>query len=254
MAPGRAPICDYLAFSSAHDQARALPPRGLQAVRHLYPQPSLKLLTHVSRKRGKTRPILRLIESNSPDTVVATTTTAFAEPNIRASFTHLITLRGVGPATATYILAAFRPAEVPVFSDEAFRWIVHDGAWSTKIKYDAKEYWEYFEGVGKLAKHLGVAVEEVEQVGFVLGKESGTTPGKAKEPSTKKTAPTKAPAKKEPSQIGVTGMAKKRKVPPVEQEVESEKDEGKESKKQRLGETKELVPGRVLRSRATTKK
>lgn len=85
-------------------------------------------------------------------------------------------LKGVGPATASYILAIMAPDTVPPFSDEAYRWILYSPdreGWSKKIKYDAKEYRTYLEGVKALVERLGgdVTAGEVEKVGFVLGKE-----------------------------------------------------------------------------------
>jgi hypothetical protein len=85
-------------------------------------------------------------------------------------------LKGVGPATASYILAIMAPDTVPAFSDEAYRWILYSPGregWNKKIKYDAKEYRTYVEGVKALVERLGgdVTAGDVEKVGFVLGKE-----------------------------------------------------------------------------------
>lgn len=205
----------------------------------------------MSRKRGKNRPILGLIESNAADAVVSTTTKAFAEPDIRSSFSHLLALRGVGPATATYILAAFRPTEAPVFSDEAFRWIVHGGAWGTKIKYSAKEYWEYFEGVEQLAKQLGVGGEDIEKVGFVLGKEAvETAPVKGKTPA----------RKEKESKIATGGIASNKRKAAVQHKQEDGADDdkkprpGKKQKPLDPDTPKMAAPGRVLRSRTAAAK
>lgn len=103
--------------------------------------------------------------------MVSTTTAAFAG-DIRTSFATLLALRGVGPATASYLLAAHRFPHVPVFSDEAFRWVVHDADWMAKIRYDANEYWDFYEKVQKIAARLEVDEEDVERVGFVLGREA----------------------------------------------------------------------------------
>lgn len=88
-------------------------------------------------------------------------------------------IKGVGPATASYILALIAPAHVPVFSDEGFRWMLHSNGkgndgWHRAIKYDLKEYRAYLDLVQTLASRLGddVTAEEVEKVGFVLGKEA----------------------------------------------------------------------------------
>ena len=39
------------------------------------------------------------------------------------ALTHLTTLKGVGPATASLILSCWDPRKVPFFSDEVFRWL-----------------------------------------------------------------------------------------------------------------------------------
>lgn len=93
---------------------------------------------------------------------------------IIASVKELSTLKGVGPATASYLLAAFRPKEVPIFSDEAFRWIFfEDGSgkgWDRKIEYDIREYNQFVSKMKEVSHRLGVDPAEVEMVGFVMGK------------------------------------------------------------------------------------
>ncbi|OMP83369.1 hypothetical protein BK809_0004750 [Diplodia seriata] len=99
-------------------------------------------------------------------------------------------LKGVGPATASLVLACREPASTPFFSDEVFRWAVweEDGkgkgrGWGRKIGYTEKEYavlvgkvrdvvgrvrgWGL--GEGELGE-MGEAVA-VEKVAWVLGKE-----------------------------------------------------------------------------------
>lgn len=102
--------------------------------------------------------------------------TGSTQKDLLAALKEVSTLRGVGPATASYVLAAFRPSDVPVFSDEGYRWSVYENkpgrGWDRKLKYDAKEYAEYLSQTKKIAERLGVTTEEVEQVGFVLGREA----------------------------------------------------------------------------------
>lgn len=160
---------------------------------------SIQRLRRTHRARGKRRQALpKLISSNDPSTVTAATTAAFdhllgvpsppTTAHIIASLKELTDpLKGVGPATASYILAIMAPDTVPPFSDEAYRWILHSPGregWGKKIKYDAKEYRTYVEGVKALVERLGgdVTAGEVEKVGFVLGKEGAefrSTPGPA---------------------------------------------------------------------------
>ena len=98
-------------------------------------------------------------------------------------------LKGVGPATASLLLSVLRPAEIPFFSDELFRWSVWDDetgsgkdgkGWQRKIKYNVKEYEMMLDRVSKLRQRLrrgfgrrdslAMAID-VERVAWVLGKE-----------------------------------------------------------------------------------
>jgi hypothetical protein len=87
---------------------------------------------------------------------------------------ELSMLKGIGPATASYLLAAFKPDDVPIFSDEAFRWVFFEPGvgrgWDRKIKYDLKEYTQFVGKVKEIAERLKVKPNEVEIAGFVLGK------------------------------------------------------------------------------------
>jgi hypothetical protein len=88
----------------------------------------------------------------------------------------LITLKGIGPATASLLLSVAAPDVVPFFSDELFKWCVWDeqgapGGWKRKIKYNLKEYEMLLEKVDGLIERLGVRAVDVERVAWVLGKE-----------------------------------------------------------------------------------
>ncbi|KAG9190762.1 hypothetical protein G6011_08850 [Alternaria panax] len=109
-------------------------------------------------KHGTFRPaLLGLVQSNAPEAVVKTTKRAYAalwrgkssHPDATPAMKILVGLRGVGPATASLLLSVLRPAEIPFFSDEMFRWCVWDEqigsekegkGWQRKIKYNLKEY------------------------------------------------------------------------------------------------------------------
>lgn len=139
------------------------------------------------RKHGKFRPkLLQLVSSNSEAEIKSTTQSAFApllsetaiQGNTSAALNTLIQLKGIGPASASLLLAVFRPDEVPFFSDEAYRWIMHTGSssaggWDSPIKYNLKEYLEYLRGVSQLIERLDGKVKavDVERVGWVLGRE-----------------------------------------------------------------------------------
>lgn len=109
-----------------------------------------------------------------------------------SALTELITLKGIGPASASLLLSVYAPVDIPFFSDEAFRWVMFDGptsgkgggrGWDRGIKYDKKEYAEYWRRVGEVAERLRrknveeepekeeVGGREVEMVGWVLGRE-----------------------------------------------------------------------------------
>ena len=122
-----------------------------------------------------------MIRQNNPELVETATASAFAA-HIQQSTTqgadspfpdealkHLITLKGVGPATATLVLSICDPVTVPFFEDELCEWIC--GA-KVKLKYDMKEYKGLFGGVVDVRKRLGidrVRADEVERVAFVCG-------------------------------------------------------------------------------------
>ncbi|UZJ52207.1 hypothetical protein CBS101457_001527 [Exobasidium rhododendri] len=98
--------------------------------------------------RGKFRPRLeQLAESNSDDFVQSQSKKALAQQresesitSAKASLLTLNTLRGVGPATSSAILAAFSPKSMPFMSDEALEAAV---ALAGKPKYTVKE-WEWY--------------------------------------------------------------------------------------------------------------
>lgn len=55
----------------------------------------------------------------SDDEVRAASRKAFAAlPNLKEAIAQLSVLKGVGPATASAVLAAYAPAEAPFMSDE----------------------------------------------------------------------------------------------------------------------------------------
>ncbi|KAI9844620.1 MAG: hypothetical protein M1837_005472 [Sclerophora amabilis] len=141
-------------------------------------------------KHGKFRPKLtQLVASNPSSTVASTTKEAFqlhdANPSApSSSITKLTSLKGIGPASASLLLAVFDPQHVPFFSDECFRWVMYEGStndkgWDRKIKYDAKEYRTLFELVANLRNRLQeesgkeISAADVEKVAYVLGKEAG---------------------------------------------------------------------------------
>lgn len=116
--------------------------------------------------------------------------------------------------------------------------------WDRKIKYDVKEYMQYLTATKEIAGRLGVSVEDVEKVGFVLGREAVS----------KDAAP--APDKK-----GSSAKVKEEAPPPSKRPRSSEAGEEAEEavktrKRVKANEAeKERMPkpassGRTLRSRS----
>lgn len=117
---------------------------------------------------------------------------------VRLALGHLSkNLKGVGPATASYLLAAQMPHWVPAFSDEGFRWAFFDkhipgviegtapstDGWQRPIKYSLKEYLAYVEEVWGISDRLIAdynrgnkrevfGAGSVETAGWVFGKEA----------------------------------------------------------------------------------
>jgi hypothetical protein len=122
--------------------------------------------------------LLQLVQSNSADAIQETTTSAFELlPDVIPALKCLVSLKGIGPATASLLLSVAAPGAVPFFSDELFRWSTWDepgspNGWQRKIKYNAKEYELLLKNVDVLVKRLNVQAVDAEKVAWVLGKES----------------------------------------------------------------------------------
>lgn len=131
-----------------------------------------------------------------------------------AAVDALAKLKGIGPATASLLLAVHDPDNVIFFADEAFYWICSGGR-RDPIKYNQKEYRELSEKTSTLAKRLNVKAVDVEQVAYVLMTESTSTPAKTTSttPAKKSTEPKQpAPAKrKQPSDSDETAAPRRSK-------------------------------------------
>lgn len=159
------------------------------------------------RKYGKFRPtLMKLVSSNEE---------SFAEKTIKeavdgyqktsdapAAVDALAKLKGIGPATASLLLAVHDPDNVVFFSDEAFYWLCSGGR-KGPIKYNQKEYRDLSGTSQTLAKRLNVKAIDVERVAYVLMTESSSTP---MSPPAKKTttAEPKQPAPTKRKQSGVS--------------------------------------------------
>ncbi|XP_066545136.1 uncharacterized protein LOC136712442 [Amia ocellicauda] len=105
--------------------------------------------------RGKFRPRLQqLVATNPSDTVERCTKTAFALlPDVRAAITELSSLKALGPATASAVLAAGAPDQAAFMADEAVEGIPG----LTPIQYTAKHYAAYLQKVSERAQTLNKA-------------------------------------------------------------------------------------------------
>jgi len=118
----------------------------------------------------------------------------------------LAKLKGVGPATASLLLAVYDPDTVPFFADELYWWVCCEGEWGAGIRYVVGEYkalWEGVRGVrGRLnADGKGVRAVELERGAWVLGWEARGGGGK------KGRAPTKGEGK-----VSMDAVRSKRKI------------------------------------------
>lgn len=144
---------------------------------------------------------MKLVASNSESLVEETIKNAM-EPyrekgDVSAAVDALAKLKGIGPATASLLLAVQDPENVVFFADEAFYWICCDGK-RDPIKYNAKEYKDLIARSQSLAKRLDVKAVDVERVAYVLMNEAAPpAPRKEAVSSTKKkrASPTKKGAK-----------------------------------------------------------
>jgi hypothetical protein len=155
------------------------------------------LLTSRDRRHGKFRPtLMKLVTSNESSFVETTIKDALkthkADSDVSKTLNMLTKLKGIGPATASLLLAVHYPDDVPFFSDEAYYWLCNGGR-AESLKYTMKEYDALISASKKLMKKLDVTALQVERVAYVLLKEGGD--GSAKLPSTAKNAkPATAPS------------------------------------------------------------
>jgi hypothetical protein len=114
---------------------------------------------------------MKLVSSNDESFVKNITDTALdiysKEADASAAIDVLTKLKGVGPATASLLLAVHDPQNIIFFADEAFAWLCNHGK-RDHIKYSAKEYKELHENLQKLAKRLSATAIDVERVAYVL--------------------------------------------------------------------------------------
>ncbi|KAG0652296.1 hypothetical protein D0Z07_0899 [Hyphodiscus hymeniophilus] len=135
-------------------------------------------LTDWKLAHGKFRPTLpKLVAKNSDEAIKEATGDAFSHyagnsTDISGTLKKISEpLKGVGPATASLILAVHDPEHVIFFSDEAYRWLCADGGKSS-IKYSIKEFDELHDKAKAIMAKLKVSPIDVEKVAFVIIKEN----------------------------------------------------------------------------------
>ncbi|KAL2136630.1 hypothetical protein VTI74DRAFT_2659 [Chaetomium olivicolor] len=148
----------------------------------------VKTLVEWKLWHGKFRPtLMKLVSSNDPGFVKDTVQKAVKhyqdKSDVTGALDILTQLKGIGPATASLLLAVHDASRVIFFADEAFYWLCGGGT-KVPLKYNIKEYTELNKRAQALTKRLDVKAVDVERVAFVLMRESaGNT----------STSPTKPP-------------------------------------------------------------
>lgn len=114
---------------------------------------------------------MKLVSSNDPDLVQTTVQDAIKlyrdKSDISGALGILTKLKGIGPATASLLLAVHDSDHVIFFADEAFYWLCGDGN-KVPLKYNVKEYDSLCDKSRALSQRLGVKAIDIERVAFVL--------------------------------------------------------------------------------------
>ncbi|KAK3903885.1 hypothetical protein C8A05DRAFT_14179 [Staphylotrichum tortipilum] len=174
----------------------------------------VKTLVEWKLRHGKFRPaLMKHVESNdsawAKQTIQDATKHYRDKSDVAAALDTLTKLKGIGPATASLLLAVHDPDKVVFFADEAFYWLCCGGS-KAPIKYNLKEYRELRERAAALADRLHVRAVDIERVAFVLmreqpqplGEEEPTAVGNPPAGVPDKGAAKKLPAKRKISSPG----------------------------------------------------
>ncbi|OHE97433.1 hypothetical protein CORC01_07215 [Colletotrichum orchidophilum] len=140
----------------------------------------VKILVEWKLRHGKFRPtLMKFVSSNDSSTVAETIQESIesyrSTSNLSAALGILAKLKGIGPATASLLLAVHFSERVMFFSDEGYYWLCNKGQ-KASLKYNMKEYESLNIEVGKLMRRLDVSALDVEKVAYVLLKQEGSEP------------------------------------------------------------------------------
>ncbi|XP_044980202.1 uncharacterized protein LOC123447649 [Hordeum vulgare subsp. vulgare] len=119
-------------------------------------KPELVQLMQWKLSRGKWRPrLMDFVKSLDDKVVESASRKAFAAlPDLSKAITELTVLKGVGPATASAVLAAYAPDVAPFMSDEAMV-----AALGNVKEYTLKQYLAFAEKLQDKAEELSVGGE-----------------------------------------------------------------------------------------------
>lgn len=167
---------------------------------------------------------MKLVASNDhkfvEDTVKGALQSYEEKADAAAAVDLLTKLKGIGPATASLLLAVHDPDKVIFFADEAFWWLCC-GSRRDPIKYNAKEYKELLKASHSLAERLGVRAIDAERVAYVLlHDESTSSTVRDKAPTAEKGAETTAKNEKASSSNRARAAVTKPKPEPAVNEEE----------------------------------
>lgn len=138
-------------------------------------------------RHGKFRPTLMKLVSSNDDTAVREVVqeaweiygsehSKQSEPSedIKKALKVLCRLRGIGPATASLLLAVHDPQRVLFFADAAYAWLCGGPAWTMPQKYNEREYEDLSRRAAELLRRLqggdeaSLQAADIEKVAYVL--------------------------------------------------------------------------------------
>lgn len=170
----------------------------------------IRKLVQWKLRHGKFRPkLMELVSSNDAATAKDTIARAMEHYRDKADAVGAIKiiseLRGIGPATASLLLAVHDPEKVIFFGDEVFYWLCCGGKVGS-AKYNMKEYQDLQSRAATTSKRLGVPAVDIEKVAYVVMKQGEYGASSANADATEVKASTSTPTAKP------KGKAAKRKL------------------------------------------